>query len=113
MKNLWIVAALGVLAMSCGRVIVVDGIRVYEDNWRETTEELTPRASFDFDCAPQGLEFSLLQKAGRHPSSVGVTGCGRRATYTRVGRLWFSDSESQAAVEHQRSLDEQRRLQQQ
>lgn len=79
-------AALGALG-GCRTVIEVDGINVIESYWRGTTDELGTRTSFDIDCPPSAVQFQLIKRTGRYPSEVGVTGCGRRATYVRaVGR---------------------------
>ncbi len=41
-------------------------------------EEVRPRASFDFGCAEADLQLHALNEDSL---TVGVTGCGKRATY--------------------------------
>jgi hypothetical protein len=85
-----------------GHVTTVDGVEVYDHYWRQTEEQLLNRARFDFGCAGP-FELTLMQKAGRYPSQVGVSGCGRRAIYTRpnvgvyVSSTWILDSTSSDA----------------
>ena len=77
---------------------MVDGIEIYASYWVEAREDLGQRASFELQCDANTLHFSLLARTARWAGTVGVSGCGRRATYTSVGRgQWFSDGQQGAA----------------
>jgi len=79
-----IVIGLGALLGACREVIVVNGIEVYENNWRKTIDEVGTRAAFDLGCPKEQLQFSLFAKVGKHPSQVGAEGCNKRGSYTRA-----------------------------
>jgi hypothetical protein len=96
-----------VASLACGeKVIVVNGIVVYQRPWAHTTSELEPRASFEFQCPREQLSFTLLKRRGRYPTEVGAEGCGRRGVYIRVvtggmrGHVgpWVLNSERPAPV---------------
>lgn len=85
---LWVatLASTGLVSAGCAKkkVIVVNGVEVYETIWNRTLDELHPRVEFDFNCPPGQVEFALLRRVGRYPTEVGVTGCGRRGTFVRA-----------------------------
>lgn len=77
------------------KIIVVNGIEVYENYWNKTIAELLPRAKFDLNCAPDKITFSLFRKNIRTPSEVGAAGCGQRAVYIRAARAWILNNHAQ------------------
>lgn len=81
---LWIVT-LGLALTSCAtkKVIINNGIEVYEAHWAKAKEDIARRATFEFSCPEPRLDFTLLHREGRSPTEVVVKGCGRRALYER------------------------------
>ncbi|MEQ9074542.1 MAG: hypothetical protein RLP09_11860 [Sandaracinaceae bacterium] len=93
-------------ALGCaGRVVVVDGVEVYEGHWREAREGIESVAAFQFDCPSDALSYRLLRKIGRVVTQVGVAGCGQRDVYTRVGSQWFGSGQQEAAAERHRQVE--------
>ena len=93
-------------ALGCaGRIVVVDGIEVYEGHWRAAREGVQSVASFPFECPPDALSYSLLRRSGRAVSQVGVTGCGHRDVYTRIGSEWFGSGQREAAADAQQRIE--------
>jgi hypothetical protein len=93
-----LLAALG--ASACGprhQVIVVNGIQVYDNRWRQVIDQLGPRASFELGCPGPQLQFILLRMQGRAPVEVGVQGCGHSAVYLRLLMTdqWVMNSRSE------------------
>ncbi len=78
--------AVSVSACAGASLVVVDGQSVYDRPWKDVQGSLPGRASFDLDCPKEQLELRLLNVAAfyKYPTEVGVTGCGKRATYVRV-----------------------------
>lgn len=66
--------------------IQMDGFDLERDRTEELLASLRRRASFDLNCPPQELNFTMLavhDDAGPDmPKQVGVVGCRKRATYT-------------------------------
>ncbi len=91
---LLIMAALPLTACGGGQKLMINGIEVYARYWNRTIQELSPRASYELQCAPNMIQYTLLARAGRYPSSVGAAGCGQRRIYSRVGVQWFSDADA-------------------
>ncbi|MEM9864819.1 MAG: hypothetical protein AAF938_24675 [Myxococcota bacterium] len=87
------VVMLGLLLGGCSRadVIVVDGIEIYETQWRAAREQIGPIASVELECSELQLTYTLVRRAGRAASVVIVQGCGQRMAYQRVGYQWFSN----------------------
>lgn len=115
-RTVWILACVLLSGSACAgdKVLVVDGISVYEAHWTKTQDELRSRAGFELDCPEDQLEFHLFRRFGRSPTEVGVEGCGRRETYTRVGYTWFAGSQGgEAAAQQTRIIEEEQRRQQQ
>lgn len=60
------------------------------------TKTVTTRAAFDFDCAPEQLQLTVLDTEGvRNLSSqIGVEGCGRKGVYVYFASTdtWISNS---------------------
>lgn len=61
-------------------------------------EKLRPRAAFDLQCAEDNLNMTelggqcgVVQFAEGEGCSMGVSGCGRRATYVMVGSTWVKN----------------------
>jgi hypothetical protein len=104
--------ALGTTA-ACGggkKIIVVNGIEVYEKHWNQVLTDLGPRASYDLNCPREQLELTLFKRTGRVPTEVGVAGCGTRAMYIKqtarvpggmapiISDTWILNSDSRAAA---------------
>ncbi len=53
---------------------------------------LQKRASFDLFCPANQLRFVPLGHPSLPYEVVGVTGCGRRATYVRIRQIWLLDA---------------------
>ena len=107
------IGTLVLLAMTmvgcAGTKIVVDGIEIYARYWVEARQQLSQRASFDLQCDPNTLHYSLLARTARWAGTVGVSGCGQRVTYTSVGRgQWFADGQQGAEQARQIQLQQQR-----
>lgn len=64
-----------------------DGFVLRRKKSEEMLDALVRRATFDFNCPPGNLTLTILavhNTAGPDlPKQVGVTGCERRATYSR------------------------------
>lgn len=89
----WVVAAalvvVGMSAISgCGRkpVLRMNGVTVYERIWDKTVQRLAPQASAELQCHQLDLTYALFRKRGRHPTQIGVKGCGQTVVYHRRGR---------------------------
>jgi len=65
-----------------GRLIVVNGIQIYEAHWQQAVSQLQPRASADLGCPAGALGFTLVRRVGRSAGEVLVDGCGQQAVYT-------------------------------
>lgn len=87
-----VVFSLSVALSGChrGPKIEVNGIVIYERYWTAAVAEVQPRASFELDCPPESLEFTLFRRSGPVPTDVGVRGCGRRSVYVNTGIGWFA-----------------------
>lgn len=90
--------------MSCGKTIVVNDLRVWEEDWRKAEVELRRRAAFEMPCTESAIQLILLQAqsgSSPGPTVVGATGCNKRLTY--VARptpgsndiTWVQDSSTQ------------------
>lgn len=56
---------------------------------------LVDRAPFDFDCPPEQMTYKVMGSS----NSVGVIGCGRRATYQLVSGVgWVMNTSSEDAA---------------
>lgn len=82
----YVLGCLCVLAACAQASIQMDGFILEQERTEELLASLRRRASFDLDCPPQELNFTMLavhDDAGPDmPKQVGVTGCSKRATYT-------------------------------
>lgn len=82
----------GVLALvvttGCAATVKIGGIVVVKEAWDRAEMEIRSRASFELRCAPEQLSLRILSTMqfleGAGPSSIGVSGCDRQATYVRV-----------------------------
>lgn len=102
--------ALLLVVVGCGgAVVTVDGIDVYEDVWQDTIAEVGRIASFQMNCPAPQLQFTLLRRGSRLPEQVGVSGCGQRDVYTRIGRTWFASGQQAQAAAMQAQIDQRRR----
>jgi len=57
---------------------------------REGESALVERAAFDLECESEDLSIICLSTC----KTVGVTGCGKKATYVFVNRRWLMNTES-------------------
>jgi hypothetical protein len=78
-----IVFGLSLFAIACAPHGQVKGPRDPAEEWNATVASIRPRASQEFSCAPQALEFVLLSRDGEAASQVGVRGCGKNGVYAR------------------------------
>lgn len=79
----WFIAA-AILAAGCGgKLLLINGIEVRENYWKEAVRSLEGRASSEMQCPTTSLDFLLLQRDGRDPTQITVSGCGKQATYVR------------------------------
>jgi len=98
------------IAAGCrGPTTRIDGVEVEVQLWRRARAQVSRRAAFELDCPPAELDLYLIRKVGRRPTEVGVTGCGQREVYNRVGGSWFSSRQPQAAAAEEQRLQRQRR----
>jgi len=78
--------ALGALACTPRPTVTVSpGVTIYERVWNDAVDALGTRASFDFGCPAEELEFTVLHLSGRYITQMGVSGCGQRGVYVRRG----------------------------
>ena len=78
-------------------VVVVNGFDVYEHVWEETKEAIGDRMQFDTGCEGP-LSYRLFSKHGTHPREVGVSGCGERLVYVRLGTGWVLNRRREGAL---------------
>ena len=52
------------------------------------------KAAFTLDCPAAALEVHLVPEGDPFPDNALVSGCGRKATFVKVGGLWVMDSAS-------------------
>lgn len=52
-------------------------------------DRLSPRVAFDFECPKEQLQFHQLDPYG---TTLGVSGCGKRATYVLIEDQWYQDT---------------------
>jgi len=91
MKRSHLLLPLLIVNLACAgskNTIHRDGFQLEADAMREAEESLTRRAAFDLNCEAHKLSLVVLaveDDAGPDvPRSVGVNGCGKRATYVRM-----------------------------
>lgn len=80
--------------------ISVGGFDVAERGWEEAEPQLRRKAIFDLECDDVDLQI-LNTRGGGWPkylyaTSVGVTGCGKRVRYERVGSEWVMNHAAEA-----------------
>ena len=81
--------AAGMIALTgvgCATISTHTGVAevvIYEDDLRN-------RAAFDMDCPAKDLSVARLDSAGRN---VGITGCGKKAAYTRANSAWVANTD--------------------
>ena len=59
------------------------------NEFRRTT---LAKAAFSLECAEAQLEIKLVPEGEAFPKSALVTGCGKRASYVKVGGDWLMES---------------------
>ncbi len=79
--SLLVVGLLG----ACSKKVMNNGIVVYESYWNFAKASLAPLASRELACPREQLRYALLRRDGKRPTEMAVSGCGRMATYERVG----------------------------
>ena len=72
------------------------GTQEWFNQHRAGKKTLAERASFDLSCAVDGLKFVCVG-SGSDCSSVGVSGCEKKAVYVFVAGKWVMNSDSQPA----------------
>lgn len=91
-----------VIASGCASVSI-KGVSVLEESWTNALEKIRPKAAFAFQCPAEALDFTILdtQKLldGVVPSTVGVRGCGKQATWVRQSNKglvsWIAETNPQ------------------
>lgn len=80
MKTVFLGAALILAAAGCPSTIVVNGITVVEETWREAEPAVTARAKADLHCEDVTLKLLAVHPAGS-PQEIEATGCDQSSTY--------------------------------
>lgn len=111
LRSLLLLGAAALLVLGCnrGKVLEVNGFKIYEKHWNKTMQELGPQASFAFGCPEHMLTYTLLARRGL-PSEVGVEGCGKKAVYihpTEHSMVWVQQGD-QAAIATAAAEEEER-----
>ncbi|MCA9691390.1 MAG: hypothetical protein R3A51_05560 [Nannocystaceae bacterium] len=84
---LLVITITGITAFGCAgnNTIERDGFVLERDKTEEALAKLSRRASFDFGCPAQELQFTILavhdDMGADMPKQIGVTGCQKRGTY--------------------------------
>lgn len=96
---LWALGSL--LLTACpGPRFVVNGFAVDEGQWKADRTKVLLRASPELDCPEESLGVTLLAAKETYlggdatvnvATQVGVTGCGRRAVYTKSQAGWIAN----------------------
>jgi hypothetical protein len=86
--------SLAVAACATTPRIKVDDTEVTEAEWVKAVAELGKIASFDLGCEQAQLQMRLFATdiiyPTLYPTRVGVSGCGKRASYVRAQSKWNS-----------------------
>jgi hypothetical protein len=78
-----IAIGLSVLATACAPRMATQGPEGQGTEWSSTLADIRPLASEELSCAPDALEFVLLDRRGDLPTEVSVRGCGKNGVYER------------------------------
>lgn len=106
-RQVLLLVSLFAAAWGCrGPSVRIDGVQIEASLWQRARAQVTRRAAFELDCPRAELDLYLIRKVGRRPTEVGVTGCGQREVYNRVGGSWFSSRQPHAAAAEQRRLEQ-------
>ena len=68
----------------CASCYHQNGIRVSESRWRSAVQSLSAQAEIDLHC--ETLDYELVERTAKEPTSIAVEGCGQRALYRRPTR---------------------------
>ena len=90
MKGYTVIAMLALSLSSCATVLR-DGFELDESDWKVQDAEVTARAAFDFQCAKEQLQVTVLRKmyGRRAAAQVAVRGCDRQGVYVYTPSGWF------------------------
>jgi len=89
------IGSLGLVGCA-GTVVESGGFEVNEVQFNLAKDRIRPRAAFEFSCAPEDIEFVVLEVEWVYPLLMGATGCGQKATYARrEDHTWYMDSATQ------------------
>lgn len=73
------------IVSGCVTLVPRDGFQLREDWWVHDQEAIRTQASFELNCPKESLAVQVIAVFDTaFANKVGVTGCGQRATYTRV-----------------------------
>lgn len=84
-------------------VVMIGGVKLWRERWEDDENTIRKKASFELNCAGGQLQLQVLELMtgpGRDDwaKSVGVSGCGSRAVYTRLidrtGSTWIIESKT-------------------
>lgn len=78
-----------IFASNCATASIKN-VTVLEESWSDALEQVRPKAAFDLQCPAEALDFTILTTQrlldGVVPSTIGVRGCGKQATWIRQSR---------------------------
>ncbi len=82
--QLWSIAiGLSLLFTACAPRMAAEGPEGQGAEWSSAVARIRPLASEELSCAPDSLEFVLLERRGSLPTEVSVRGCGKNGVYQR------------------------------
>lgn len=74
----------------------ITGTKAWFDSNNAGKKTLAERASFDLGCPANELQFTCIGPSS-NCTSVGVSGCDKKAVYMIVGSAWVMNSDSSAS----------------
>lgn len=84
--------------MGCWNTIVVNDLPVWEEGWQKAQADLRRRSAFELPCTEPAIQLTLLEtvpySTPPRPSSIGVTGCGKRLTYVVRDSGWIQNAKT-------------------
>jgi hypothetical protein len=91
---------LPLIILSGCATVSIKGVSVLEESWTEALDQVRPKAAFEFQCPEAKLHLTILTTKqyldGVAPTSIGVRGCGKQATWVRLSRkgvnTWLAES---------------------
>ena len=84
---------------ACSSIILVDGLEVFDNDYRQAEAAVIRRAAFELDCPAETIEVRALHAASFYVRQIGVVACGRRAVYIRrdgTSADWLLNSQPKA-----------------